>query len=150
MPADYFRPIHEQASLDADLFAHEQITDSGATAGMQVARESGKTVFAGWLTLEPGQSKTVSLVYRLPLKLNRTSKLQDVREYQAYLAKQSGVDDITLTSTIALPVGWRIRWQEGTSKLQLVPDGIQLISNWQEDESYGVLIEAPSSLLTNQ
>ena len=69
-------------ALDADLLINEQIIDSGAKAGLQVSAESGKTVFAGWLTLNTGQSKTVSLVYKLPFKLNRTSKLQDLRQYQ--------------------------------------------------------------------
>lgn len=149
IPSEYFRPVDLTATVDKDLLLNEQIIDSGSAVGMQVAVETNKTTFAGWLTLDPGQSKTVSLVYKLPFKLMRTSKLQDLRKYQLYLAKQSGAQNLDLTSTITLPTGWRIRWQEGTDKLYLTSDGIKHEGNWQEDASYGIIIEVPPIYLTN-
>lgn len=54
------------SAIDPDLaFWDSEITKDWNT-GMYVGYESGYTAFMSWLELDPGQNKTVELVYRLP------------------------------------------------------------------------------------
>ncbi|MBI5221793.1 MAG: DUF4012 domain-containing protein, partial [Candidatus Magasanikbacteria bacterium] len=53
LPDPLWAPIEESAKTDP-------------ASGSKVYNEGGKTVFANWLSLEPGQTRTVTIKYKLP------------------------------------------------------------------------------------
>ena len=54
---------------DSDLVAEETALID-ADSQTRIYEESGKTVFANWADLKPGQSQELLLVYKLPFKIN--------------------------------------------------------------------------------
>lgn len=44
----------------------------------EIFTENNKTVFANWLKIEPGQTKTVTLQYKLPFKLNLEKSIENL------------------------------------------------------------------------
>lgn len=62
---------------------------------IQQGQESNKSYFAGWITTEGGETKTVSLTYALPGKINRSLGV-----YKLLWNKQSGVNNLNTTIEI--------------------------------------------------
>ncbi len=141
-PAVDFKPVPEGATLDQDLVSVEQqpVQDQ-STSGLRVTTEFGKTVFAGWVAVAPGESQTVHLSYQLPFTLQQESTFQDLRRYSVYFQRQAGVRPMDFTSTLKLPENWRVRWQESSATLVPQPDGLQFTSDWSQDEYYGSVLE---------
>ena len=75
-------------------------------SGTDIYWEEGKTVFGNWLSLKPGETKTVTVKYRLPFKIAPNSLLeqnkQDAFYYSLVVQKQSGARGSDLTSTLKL------------------------------------------------
>lgn len=140
-PEEYFRAVPENAELDNDLLQIEQNPSTDLGSGARVTQEFGKTVFAGWLNVAPGETKTVKLSYRLPFTLQSESNWQDLRRYNVYFQRQAGVKPVDFVSTITLPLDWRVRWQEGSSTLIPKASGVEFNSEWMQDEYYGVVLE---------
>jgi hypothetical protein len=65
------------------------------SSGMQVGLESGKTYFGSWVVLKGGESKTVTLEYELPFRL------QDPDRVSLVVDKQAGAKAFTLDYTLA-------------------------------------------------
>ena len=72
-------------------------TISGINEDTQVTTEAAhnKTIFAFWVTTEPGQSRQVVINYSLPLSLSGG-------RYSLYIQKQPGANATRLTSTLKL------------------------------------------------
>jgi hypothetical protein len=140
-PAEHFRAVPEKAELDNDLLQIEQNPSVDLGSGTRVTQEFSKTVFAGWLNVAPGETKTVRLSYRLPFTLKSESNWQDLRRYNVYFQRQAGVKPVDFVSTITLPLDWRVRWQEGSSTLIPKASGVEFKSEWMRDEYYGVVLE---------
>ena len=51
--------------------------------GYKTYEESGKTGFGFWVVIDPGQTKTTELVYKVPLEINE--------KYELYIQKQPGL-----------------------------------------------------------
>lgn len=81
---DFALPLSKTpgAQTDTDLASWDQAFARDEDNRMYVGSESGYTVFANWLELEPGQSKTVELTYEV-----RTSQQS---AYTHLLQKQPG------------------------------------------------------------
>jgi hypothetical protein len=76
----------------------DRATDRGwePNSNTSIVREGDWQVFANWLTLQPGESKTVNLVYETPLA--RISS--DARTLKFYLWRQPGSATVPLDLTI--------------------------------------------------
>lgn len=70
-------------SFDEELASIEGHKWTDPTSGMSINDEFQKTVFSGWVILEPGERQTATVRYRLPQKLDFGS--QDVGLSQAVL-----------------------------------------------------------------
>ena len=140
-PPSYFRPVPEGAEVDQDLVELEHEVAVDPSSGTRITDEFGKTVFANWSALSPGQSQTLTIVYRLPLRLEQKVGWQDLRRYHIYFQRQAGVKPIDFTSTFKYPDGWRLRWQENSDQLQAIEQGIVFKSDWQQDGYYGLILE---------
>ncbi len=86
--------------------------------------ENNMTVFSFWLTTEPGQTRTVSISYELPFKLDFRRGLAN---YKLYLEKQPGLRNASLTARLQLPKDWvayaedPFSWEGGTLTLYSGP-----------------------------
>ena len=67
--------------VDDDLAALERSEEN--KDGYKRYEESGKTGFGFWVVIDPGQTKTTELVYKVPLEINE--------KYELYIQKQPGL-----------------------------------------------------------
>ncbi|MFA5954442.1 MAG: DUF4012 domain-containing protein [Patescibacteria group bacterium] len=100
---------------DADIQATTASEHYDMTTGITDYRELSRTVFAGWLTLDPGQKKTVQLTYRLPWRFSEVSNRASVPwltfltsepsnlGYTFYWEKQPGTVETTLSHYFVAP-----------------------------------------------
>ncbi|MCC7357668.1 DUF4012 domain-containing protein [Candidatus Uhrbacteria bacterium] len=95
---------------------------------VDVMQEGDRTVFGGWLQLDPGETQEIRFSYRLPFLatelLNRIdSSVQDgsMSSRAAYLmlfTSQSGKKDRQLSSNIIFPANWNLSWSKTGKKLE--------------------------------
>ncbi len=81
-------------AADPDLIFWDSEIKRDWRTGVFVGREAGYTVFMGWLSLNPGETKTVELVYELP---------QQGPEYTLLLQKQAGSREFKFTLDVQMP-----------------------------------------------
>lgn len=109
--------------LLADLDLDRLVKTVSSRGGMDVTEEFGRMVFGNWMQVDPGQSLTATLVYRLPFTLTdsvqttsgRLGAFLGVLPYRPYtllLERQSGLH-ATFESTLEFPPSWKPRWQTG-------------------------------------
>lgn len=89
------------AATDSDLGRWDLEIKRDFGTGIYVGRESGYAVFMGWLEVEPGQTKTVELIYELP---------HTGGEYSLLLQKQAGSRPFEFDLAVQMP-GWQIQYQ---------------------------------------
>lgn len=85
--------------LSSEGFMTNDKLKGGRPTDAETFDELGKTVFAGFVSVEPGTTETVRVTYALPAAL-----LEALRRdgYTLYVQKQAGVEQVSLTSTINL------------------------------------------------
>jgi len=93
----------------------------------QVSTELGKTVFAGYFTVEPGESKVITLEYKLPASVRQSIQKG---AYHLFAQKQSGVPMQGFVADIVFPRAWRSATPSDGSTVT-TPPGTQL--KWQAD-----------------
>jgi len=113
--AGYFTEPEAGWTSDPDLTAENQAQIDPAS-GARIYTEAGKTVFANWSMIDPGQTAIITLKYRLPFKLaieNNTGYLDKIFElmvapeksyatYSLLAQKQPGAENTTINSTLTL------------------------------------------------
>lgn len=135
----YAPPIDYAAAgfkSDVDVLAQEKdltIDQSGA----QIFTESGKTVFANWVYVSPGESVEVTYQYVLPFKINLK---QESDSYSLLAQKQAGAFNSYFESSLGLPFGVQINWQY-PEDLQLVGQKIKFTSDLARDRFYGLVFK---------
>ena len=92
--------------------------DSGS--GVEIYDSLDKTVLAGWLTLKPGESKTVMVKYKLPFQMNFADPLTNdwwqklvkkdlhLNNYSLLAQSQSGQRNTVFNSSVLLPANIRV------------------------------------------
>ncbi len=116
-------------SLDPDL-APERRAEIDPSTGTRIYSELGKTVFANWCMLDPGETIEIYYKYKLPgkflgnsIKQDRLGKQGHFR-YSIYFEKQEGAKDLDVTSSVIAFQGSDITWKdsrysaEGSTRLQ--------------------------------
>ncbi len=142
-PENYYRAVPEDAEYDQDLLNHEQFVALHQPSQTRISEESGKTVFANWLSVSPGETATARLLYRLPFVLRPDSSWQDLRRYQVFFQHQAGTGPVQFSSHITLPPEWRLRWQRGSNDLtfESANKTINFNNTWLKDEYYALIVE---------
>ncbi|MBI4407254.1 MAG: DUF4012 domain-containing protein [Candidatus Kerfeldbacteria bacterium] len=110
--ASLFLPVEAGYTQDADLatVTGEVVVD-GVTQ-TRVSQEFGKTVFGNWIQTKPGESSTVTVRYRLPFKVDRTSWTPG--RYSLFIQKQPGAFDPILLTDVSYPAAWNVVWSYPT------------------------------------
>ncbi len=120
-----FKKVLETDAKDPDLEMVER-TAVQATGTIWQATESDRSVFGGWLQLDPGQSQTVTLKYRLPMgaydilssldAVPQNTAAQDGAPRGAYLllaTSQSGKSRY-MKHEVRVSPAWKAVWQRGS------------------------------------
>jgi hypothetical protein len=82
---------------------------------MRINKEFGKTVFANWVKINPGETTTVSITYNLPKKLDVNRLLRNIDTYSLLVQKQPGSFDPLFYSKLTLPENLKVKWQYPTN-----------------------------------
>ncbi|MAF14183.1 MAG: hypothetical protein CMI53_04830 [Parcubacteria group bacterium] len=99
-PIELFEEPEDDYVADIDLISVESNHTKDEASGMDVYKESGKTVFGHWLQLKPGEIGQAIIKYRLPFKLALEGK--NIFYYSLLAQKQAGSIGSNLKSNLIL------------------------------------------------
>jgi hypothetical protein len=116
---------------DIDVAAVEDKALRDEVSGTRITREFGKTVFANWVVLPVGESRSVEVRYRLPQRLwvaegraDWLSKLlgtgsSPYAAYQLMVQAQPGTVDRNFHHELLVPSTASLVWSQGSAGLRL-------------------------------
>jgi hypothetical protein len=117
--AGLFKVPDEDLIPDPDVNAVESSTKKDSL-GADVSTENDRTVFSGWMQLDPGETQTITLSYRLPFtvhdiltKLDAAPSSEGGGQRGAYVllaTSQSGKTNRTIESSVEYPSSWKVAW----------------------------------------
>ena len=130
--SDY--PYFEKDPLVSEIEA-TMIVDEDS--GTKIFQESGKTVFANWVFVSPGETVTVVYKYKLPFKIDFS---QPADSWSLLVQKQSGSLGSKFKGGIKIPEDLKIIWRYPD---QLIVNSQQLTisSDLKTDRFYGVVLQ---------
>jgi len=155
----YLQDKPDPAWEQSPLLAAENSAQSDAASETKIYTENGKTVFANWLMVDPGQSVTVVIKYRLPFEIISPeiggSRLERWNEwlgsdssklysYSLLVQKQPGASPSDFTSRLFLPDTIRVFWS--------FPENLSDNNGWDismplnSDKYYPLLLEKNKSI----
>ncbi len=138
--ASGFTPItlppvaNDNGVTDPEVMALEKGMLLNSVTGTYISKESGKTVFGNWLTLAGGEEKTVTLKYRLPLRLD------SVDRYSLTLQKQSGSVFEEVNHRIHFPQRRNV-WLMDSKNFRSEPYAVSYTNNLISDSVAGLVLE---------
>lgn len=132
-PIDY---TAQRFKTDADVQSQEQSMIVDPDSGTQIFTESGKTVFANWAFVSPGETVEITYQYLLPFKISLN---QETESYSLMTQKQAGSNASIFESTLQLPETAKITWQY-PANLEINGAQIKFSDNLQTDKFYGVVL----------
>jgi len=152
-------PIYLQDKPDATAqilpaLTAEMAARTDQISGTKIYEENNKTVFANWLMVDPGETATVTIKYRLPFNFlaepgpdNWLERLnswlnpakEKLRPYSLLVQKQPGAKASRFSSHLVLPDGFRIFWRypENLAGSQ----GWEIAAALDSDKYWSILIE---------
>jgi len=124
---------------DVQLASIEQTAKFDADTKTDIYQDMGKTVFGNWLRVKPGETKTVTLSYRLPFRFGEISS-QGKTVHSLLWQKQSGTMADKFSAQLELPKESLI--------LRKYPDHVIRSGNifgyqdaLKEDRFYGIIFD---------
>ncbi|MDA3839780.1 MAG: DUF4012 domain-containing protein [Patescibacteria group bacterium] len=158
-----FWPIDEELfgepedtwKIDEDLIAErEAYVDTDSWTKVYV--DSGKTVFANWAWVNPGETVIVSIKYKLPFKINFEEEIEKgffeklvesfngsknkLAPYSLMVQKQSGTNNDIISSSLNIEGKQKIVWSYGVDD-NLVDRGWNMRGVLNRDKYWAVLLE---------
>ncbi|MFA5184117.1 MAG: DUF4012 domain-containing protein [Patescibacteria group bacterium] len=138
---EYLQDRPDETMIANPLLAAENAAAVDPASGTKIYPENNKTVFANWLMVDPGETKTVTLKYRLPFnfftlprddtwlkKLNDwlNPDAADLWPHSLVVQKQPGAKASVFTGRLNLPDGFNIFWRH--------PEDLNGAAGWQISE----------------
>jgi hypothetical protein len=117
----FFQTVNPDDVKDQAIDAIES-KETSFGQGVTVSIEGSRTVFGGWMQLDPGMTQTITLKYTLPMTvsdiLSKTNDAPDSASVRpsargAFLlleTSQSGKTNRDLTTTVDYPASWNVSW----------------------------------------
>jgi hypothetical protein len=136
-PPDLFEKPRPEYTIDLDLISMETEKSKDLATGMDIYKESGKTVFGNWLQLKPGEIQETTIKYRLPLSLSLTG--QNKYYYSLLVQKQPGSLGSELHSNLILNNQYKVL-AKFPADLASDATGISFNSNLITDQFYGAIL----------
>ncbi|MDO8261032.1 MAG: hypothetical protein Q7T50_06090, partial [Candidatus Magasanikbacteria bacterium] len=121
----------------------------------KIYTENGKTVFANWSQIDPGQTAEITLRYRLPFKLEKierpdtlmnrigawlNSEQKDLVPYALLAQKQPGTLGSNFSSELELPLNMKADWYYQNDKNNS-SQGWNYLSDLKTDKYMATLLE---------
>ncbi len=132
---DHFNSEAFQAQTDAqddqDIKLEEKNKVFASDSQTEIYTSLNKTVFANWMTLKPGESKTVALKYKLPFKIKVVDNLANnwwhkifkdnvtLDNYSLLLQSQAGVKNTVFNSSVLLPDNLKVVWGQALDQTKM-------------------------------
>ncbi|MFW0837732.1 MAG: DUF4012 domain-containing protein [Candidatus Komeilibacteria bacterium] len=153
MPPDdkLFESVGNDLAADKNLIAFDGLHYYAPFEKYYSVEQFGKQVFGQWLMVDPGESKTITFIYRLPIAVeqvtNKTGWLPWSHStaqrlvYSLYVQKQSGDLNTEFNFATNLDDSWQIEWAKDSDG-NLVKLGNWLSSSQplQRDYQLGFII----------
>lgn len=109
-PESCFKEVEANIVEDEVLANVEAKEKIHIESGTKIGENFGKTYFANWVQVDPGEEVTVKLSYKLPFKVFDSethpfplSRGEQIGKYSLYIQKQSGSREHTIIKNIKLP-----------------------------------------------
>jgi len=151
----YFENPDESWQIDPLISETEGQAKTDEESGTKIYSEAGKTVFANWSMVDPGQTAEIYLKYKLPFKLEKKAKQPDIWEkikrlinpsqkdlfvYSFYAQKQPGSINSRINTSLNLPANFGVVWKypEGAG---INLNGWQIEADLATDKYWAVLLE---------
>ena len=135
---EFYPSIVSGARQDSDLSEIDSGTKVDAVTNTLIYNESGKTVFANWLSLPPGETRTVTLEYITPDFANPDQNGLEL--YSLLVQKQSGAPKTELNITLKFTDDKKpviVKPEESA----VYDDKVEMVSGLVTDEIFGVIFE---------
>ncbi|MBI5037090.1 MAG: DUF4012 domain-containing protein [Candidatus Kerfeldbacteria bacterium] len=113
MVSSRFKLPDTDAKEDADLATIETDSIINEQTNTRITNEFGKTVFGNWMSIDPGESQTMTITYRLPGRLDFSGWWNPTDVYSLYLQQQPGAPVSGVISRVTTNPDLDIRWTSG-------------------------------------
>ncbi|MDD4610545.1 MAG: DUF4012 domain-containing protein, partial [Patescibacteria group bacterium] len=146
----------ESLSVDPFIAQTENLARIDEENKTKIYNENGKTVFANWFMLEPGEIKTVVLKYKLPFTIKEAprddagwfGKIENLLNpdqksllpYSLFVQKQPGSIGDKIISNLFLPANLRAVWKYPVSS-KVSENGWHIEDVLNVDKYYAMVIE---------
>jgi len=152
IPDSYFTG-NVNAEIDEDL-AQEEIKMIDNNSATEIFTSLDRTVFANWMTLAAGETKTVLIKYKLPFKLDfgdpLTNSWQEklfrqnvsLDNYSLVVQSQSGLKNNLFNSSIVLPDNIKIVFNNASDEASInVTDNLLTYTKaLNQDQYFGFIL----------
>lgn len=150
---EYYFSDNSGYDVDPDLLKEEsKLVDKESKT--EIFSSLNRTVFANWQTLKAGETKTVTLVYKLPFKLDLGSQITNdwkkiflgnsrhFDHYSLLLQSQSGQHQTIFDSQIILPSDTKVIWQVANdeNKIQVQNQRVYYNEQLHNDQYFGFVL----------
>ncbi|HBA36458.1 TPA: hypothetical protein DCZ15_01125 [Candidatus Falkowbacteria bacterium] len=155
----YLQEKPEAGWQDNPFLANERAAVNDVATGVKIYAENGKTVFADWVMVDPGETAVVTLRYSLPFNFFTADRAETWREkinvrlnpsavrlqpYSLLVQKQPGAMASEFIGRLILPVDQNILWRYPEN---LVGERGWEISDRLAGDKYWSLLAGPSAAL---
>lgn len=108
-------------------------------SGTRIYEDAGKTVFADWTYVSPGETVTVTYRYLLPFKLFQVSfgEGEQADSYSLVAQKQSGSRGSAFSSTVEFPKAYAPEWTY-PANAKVAPGAIKTEAELSSDQFVGI------------
>ena len=143
--AKYFEEPGSDWIENEFIAKHEGLAIEDENTGTKIYEENDKTVFANWVMLDPGQSVTITLRYRLPFNLWQNEGRDDFKSrldkwlgadksdfypYSLLVQKQPGSINQSFQANLTIPEAYSVIWNSNPeADLQQKLDKDKFFSN---------------------
>lgn len=150
----HFEKYDGEYETDKWVEAEENDALVDIKSGTRTYNESGKTVFANWSQVDPGETVEIELVYRLPFEIELISdndqlfekidEIFDIKNielspFKLLIQKQPGSYRTEIKSELVLPGNFENVWQ--TRNLEEKDSGWVIEGDLNEDVYLGILLK---------
>lgn len=134
---EYLKDRPEEGWQEHSWLKAENEAEQDKESNTLIYEDSGKTVFANWLMVDPGETKTIVIRYRLPFNFFESDKSLEISKKVASLfnnssslvthsllvQKQAGAEVGNFSSSLKLPAGKDVYWS--------YPEEIKRSGGWE-------------------
>ncbi|MBI4054360.1 MAG: DUF4012 domain-containing protein [Candidatus Doudnabacteria bacterium] len=137
-PLLYYPAEVAGAMVDPDLAAIDKTGVLYPSMNAQATREHGKTVFAGWVVLAPGQEREIKIFYTSPAA---EASMTDPGVYKLLIQKQPGSPATELDTAFILPAGTAAL--RHSDEIQADEGRLVFSSDLKSDQSWAAVFGVP-------